>query len=200
MGYVYFRALLTIQLMLLTIIFSALGLSADTFAASVSAGMISRQRKVMHTLRIAITMAVFQASMPLIGWNLSYEISDYVGRWDHWIAFGLLLFLGGRMIYECFANGSEVCLNLSSFKMLILIALGTSIDALAAGVGFGFTKLPMMTTIVAIGIATFLASVVGLQFGHILGKRFGKWVLVAGGLILIGIGTSILLSHTGIMG
>jgi len=176
--------------------FIAVGLSMDAFAVSVVSGTLIRQMRVRHALVIAAFFGVFQALMPLAGWALGGFALRRVEGWSHWIAFGLLLFVGAKMIAETFWKGAEKTerdpLNV---YVLFLLALATSIDAFAVGLSLAVLNVAILAPVLAIGMTTFVFSFVGTYIGNAFGHLFEKKVEVAGGLILIGIGVKILLPH-----
>lgn len=181
---------------LLTIILIAIGLSFDTFAVSVSTGLTISKISFGQAFRIAIILAFFQAIMPLAGWFLGSQVANLISNYDHWIAFGLLTILGIKMIYESFKNNSvKTDSNNLTLPVLVGMAIATSIDALVVGVSFAFVKLNIYYTILIIGATTFLVAMIGMLLGKKVGGKFGTKMEIFGGLILIGIGIKILLSH-----
>ncbi|MEA2104541.1 MAG: manganese efflux pump MntP family protein [Candidatus Cloacimonadota bacterium] len=180
---------------IITLILIAVGLSMDSFAVSVTNGLTIRDLNARRILTISFSLAFFQSLMPLIGWLAGIEIEKYIKEFDHWIAFLLLLLIGGKMIYEGLQkNGVEKDTEL---KILILIgqSFATSIDAFAVGISFAFLNLSIITSVLLIGLVTFIASIIGLQLGKYFGKRIGKSVEIFGGIVLIGIGMKILIEH-----
>ena len=181
---------------MITITFVAFGLAMDAFAVSVSSGITIRSLKIDQALRIALFFGSFQAIMPVIGWLAGLSLRDYISDFDHWIAFGLLSFIGCKMIYEAFemeAEHKEV--NPLNVYVLLMLSVATSIDALAVGVSFAFLKISIATPVLVIGIVTFLLSYLGVSVGNRLGHFFEKKIEILGGLILIGIGVKILVDH-----
>ena len=180
---------------IITIILIAVGLSMDSFAVSVTNGLTIKDLNVRKILTISFSLAFFQSIFPLLGWLAGIGIEKYIREFDHWIAFLLLLFIGGKMIYEGFQkNGIE---EKSELKTLTLIgqSIATSIDAFAVGISFAFLNLSITTPVLLIGIVTFIASIIGLHIGKYLGKKIGKSVEIFGGIVLIGIGVKILIEH-----
>jgi putative Mn2+ efflux pump MntP len=181
---------------LLSVVLIAVGLSMDAFAVSITSGCTIRCLKIKHAFRIALFFGLFQAIMPLIGWLAGMGLKNYVEAFDHWIAFVLLAFIGGKMIYEAvwITEVEKKCdpLNLT---ILLGLAIATSIDALAVGVTFAFIKIPIITPALIIGLITFCISLGGVYIGNKIGNRLGSKMEVIGGLILIGIGLKILLQH-----
>ena len=181
---------------LITTILIALGLTGDTLAVSVSTGLSLTKIRFFQAVRIAIVLAVFQALMPLIGWFLGIQIKDLISEFDHWIAFALLFAIGGKMIYETFKEEEEEkVFNPLKIKVLLGIAIATSIDALVVGVSFAFIDTNILLSIIIIGVLTFLVAMIGVFIGKKTGHLFGKKVEIIGGLILMGIGTKILIQH-----
>jgi putative Mn2+ efflux pump MntP len=200
---------------LLDIILLAVALAMDCFTVSIVSGIIQthgdRSRELsraeltgpvpMSLLRMAFLFGLFQALMPLLGWLGVSHFQSYMEAYDHWIAFGLLAFIGGKMIKESFDDEEEQHFNPRKLKTQLLLAIATSIDALAVGISFactGYNELSQLTQpLVIIGVVSFLFSIVGYH----LGRRFGKVITrrlkpeLFGGVILIIIGVKILLSH-----
>lgn len=199
---------------LLDIILLAVALAMDCFTVSIVSGVIdhgdwhndSSEAKIrvpvpVIYLRMAFLFGLFQALMPLLGWLGISHFQAYMEAYDHWIAFGLLGFIGGKMIWESFGDEEDHHFNPSKLRTQLLLAVATSIDALAVGISFactGFTMLSQLTMpLVIIGIVSFLFSI----FGYHLGRRFGKAITrclkpeLFGGIILVLIGVKILLSH-----
>ncbi len=179
-----------------TIILIAIGLSFDTFAVSVSTGLIIKHIKFEQAIKVAFVLALLQAVMPLIGWFAGKQISSLIGSFDHWIAFGLLSILGIKMIIESFGtNDGKTNSNPLKFTVLLGMGIATSIDALVVGVSFAFLQTNIWLSIAIIGFITFLVAMLGMLFGKNIGSRFGKRFEILGGIILIVIGLKILLSH-----
>ncbi len=179
------------------IIFIAAGLAADSFAVSVSSGAIINKMRFHHAMRIALFFSFFQALMPWIGWSIGSIANDTFRAVDHWIAFVMLCFIGGKMIYESrTAKKQEDSANPLNLYILISLSIATSIDALAVGFTFSFLDIAIIGPIVIIGLVTFLFSLAGAYIGASFGHVFEDRVELAGGLILIGIGFKILLEHT----
>ncbi|MDI9430627.1 MAG: manganese efflux pump MntP family protein [Planctomycetota bacterium] len=179
-----------------TVLFIALGLAMDAFAVSIVAGSVYRQLRVRHALRMALFFGAFQAAMPLIGSLAGLGLKTYISPYDHWIAFGLLAFVGGKMIYEAFAiESAEKNLDPSNLMVLLALSIATSIDALAVGVTLSLLTRSVAFAVIVIGLITFGLSYVGV----VIGKRFGHFcesrIEVLGGLVLIAIGVRILLAH-----
>jgi len=179
-----------------TIFLIAIGLSFDTFAVSISSGVILPKITFREGLKIAFVLAFFQALMPLIGWFSGKGFVAYARNFDHWIAFILLSVLGIKMIYESFEKKEEKRLNPLNLKVLISMAIATSIDALVVGFSFAFLDFRIVVSTLIIGLVTFLVSMLGMLFGKKVGSGLGKRMEIIGGLILIGMGLKILLEHT----
>ena len=181
---------------LLSIVLIAIGLSMDSFAVSLSNGMSIKELSIQKMLLIAFSLAFFQAVMPLLGWLSGIGIEDYIKEIDHWIAFVLLSFIGGKMVYEgFFAKDQQSKKTTFKTKTLILQSIATSIDAFAVGISFAFLDVNIIKPVVIIGLVTFLFSITGLVLGKTIGKRLGHKAEIFGGLVLIGIGTKILIEH-----
>lgn len=176
----------------------SVGLSMDAFAVSICKGLSLRKIKLKHMCLAGIWFGGFQALMPLIGYFLGSFFSDLVAKYAHWIAFALLLFLGAKMIKE--ALGGEEQLNPSmDAKSMFLLAVATSIDALAVGVTFAFLQITILLAVTFIGIITFLLSAIGVKIGSIFGAKYSSKAQFCGGAILILIGIKILLDGLSII-
>lgn len=181
---------------LFTILVIAIGLSFDTFAVSLSYGAVQARINFRQALKVAFVMALFQGAFPLAGYYLGNTFSGYVEPIDHWIAFGMLLLLGVKMISEVSKSSTPVeNRDLSSLYILITMGVSTSIDAFVVGIGLGFLNANIWVSAVIIGVITFIASMLAIRLGKGVGKRLGQRVAVAGGIILILIGLKILLEH-----
>jgi manganese efflux pump family protein len=181
---------------ILTIILIAIGLSFDTFAVSVSSGLILRKIDFISATRIALTMAVFQALMPVIGWLAGSGIKTYAESFDHWIAFGILALLGGKMIYESFKTDPEDrSFNPMEIKVMIGMAVATSIDALIVGFSFALLDFKILISVGIIGVVTYIVAMLGMLFGKKIGARMGRRMEMLGGVMLILIGLKILIEH-----
>ena len=185
---------------LLDIILLAIALAMDCFTVSIVSGIIQRMPKAT-LFRMALLFGFFQALMPLLGWLGISHFQSYMEAYDHWIAFGLLGLIGGKMIWESFGDEEDQHFNPSKLRTQLLLAVATSIDALAVGISFactGYTALNQLTLpLIMIGVVSLLFSIIGYH----LGRRFGKSITrrlkpeLLGGVILILIGVKILLSH-----
>ncbi len=174
----------------------AVGLSMDAFAVSVCKGLSVSRLKLKHTLVAGAWFGGFQALMPLVGYLLGVQFEQYIVSVDHWIAFGLLLFIGGSMLLEARKPDEEQNASFSVVAMLPL-AVATSIDALAVGVTFAFLKVHIVPAVLFIGVITFVLSGAGIRIGHVFGAKYRCKAEFMGGGILILMGVKILLQHLG---
>lgn len=176
----------------------AFGMSMDAFAASIGKGATLHKPKFSEAVRTGLIFGAIETLMPLVGWGLGMLASQFILEWNHWIAFILLVFLGGRMIVEGFRGDSdEACEapHRHGFWLLVTTAFATSLDAMAVGVGLAFLQVSIVTTALAIGCATFIMSTLGMMVGRFIGPLLGKRAEILGGIVLIGIGSEILWSH-----
>jgi putative Mn2+ efflux pump MntP len=188
----------------------ALAMSTDAFAAAIGKGAAMHKPRLFQALRIGLLFGVIEAITPLIGWAIGSVAAKWVSDWDHWIAFVLLLVLGGRMIREGFKTGPEEVRaegevgkdgagqNQStnqSVVMLALTAVATSIDAMAVGVGLAFVNVSIVEAALMIGLATTIMVTIGVMVGRLLGSVIGKRAEIIGGIVLIGVGATILYEH-----
>jgi len=181
---------------LLTIVAVALGLSFDTFAVSLSYGVVQNRIFFWQAVRIAFVLAFFQAGLLVSGFFLGSCVSEIIKAADHWVALSLLSFLGIRMIYEGLKRKEEEPpRDYSKPLELITAAVGTSIDAFAVGISFALLDIKIWTSGIVIGAITFIASMTAIRIGKSAGKRLGQKVEILGGLILIAIGVKIFLEH-----
>ena len=186
------------------ILLIGIGLSMDAFAVAICKGLGMRRINYRHTFIIALFFGGFQALMPFLGWLLGSRFAQYITRYDHWIAFVLLCFIGGSMIRESRSEEDEEEMD-ASFrpKEMLTMAVATSIDALAVGVSFAFLGMGQGEILSAAGLiaaTTFVFSAVGVSVGSVFGSRFKSKAELCGGVILILIGLKILLEHLGILG
>lgn len=180
----------------------AVGLSADAFSVAVCKGLNMRKLNLKHAYIIAMFFGVFQAVMPLIGYFLGTSFSSYIESFDHWIAFALLAFIGGKMVIETIREkGGEEEEKTDSLNIgeLTVMAIATSIDALAVGITFAFLKVNIIPSVLLIGVTTFALSLGGVLIGNRFGAKYKSKAELAGGIILILIGVKILLEHLGII-
>ncbi len=186
------------------IIILAVALSMDAFAVSVCKGLSMKNINYSHTAIIALFMGFFQALMPTLGWLLGSTFQSAIQQFDHWIAFVLLSFIGGKMIYESLMEKEEQCeckkQSILDIKQLFILAVATSIDALAAGITFAFLMEPrsVIFSVVLIGSITFAICYAGVMIGNKFGIKYKSKAEITGGIVLILLGIKILLEHTGI--
>ena len=179
----------------ITLLLLAIGLSMDAFAVSVCKGLSLKRTSLRAYLAVGLWFGGFQALMPVAGYYLIYHFKDYVTAIDHWIAFALLLLIGINMIREAL-SGKEESANASlDFKTMLLLAIATSIDALAVGISFACLDVKLLPAVITIGITTFILSDVGLKVGSLFGLRYKSKAEIAGGVILILLGVKIVLEH-----
>lgn len=180
-----------------------IGLSMDAFAVSICKGLAMRKVNKKQALVIGLFFGGFQALMPFIGWALGIQFQSYITNIDHWIAFVLLVFIGGKMIVEAVKPEEEEKVEVMDppldIKEMFLLAIATSIDALAVGVTFAFLDYPIVEAISIIGTTTFVISIGGVYVGNFFGSRYKNKAELAGGLILVLLGVKILLEHLGII-
>ncbi|HEX2968014.1 MAG TPA: manganese efflux pump MntP family protein [Bacteroidales bacterium] len=179
----------------LTILAIALGLSFDTFAVSLSYGVVRNGIIFRQASRVALVFAAFQGGLTVAGYFLGSFVSGLLSEADHWIAFGLLLFLGGKMIFEGFREDNEEVKDYGNPFILCTAAVATSIDAFAVGVSLALLRIEIWGAGILIGAVTFLASMTAIRIGKSAGERLGSKVEILGGLMLIGIGIKILMEH-----
>jgi len=178
---------------ILTLFLLAIGLSFDSFAVSVCSGLNLPHIRFYQAAKIAIFLALFQAFMPLIGWLVGNSIKPLIEPVDHWIAFGLLSLIGGKMIIESFLDGeAREIKNPLHLRVILVLSLATSIDALAVGFSFATFLDKIMLAVLIIGVVTFIASMLGILLGKKTGPKVNRFAEIFGGLILIFIGLKIL--------
>jgi manganese efflux pump family protein len=181
---------------LLTVIVIAVGLAMDALAVSIATGAASKQLRIDHALRMAFFFGSFQAIMPLIGSFAGLALKGMITSIDHWIAFVLLSIIGAKMIYESFKlKDTGNTANAESMKVLLILSIATSIDALAVGVTLSLITSSILLAATVIGITTFILSLLGTQIGRKVGHFFENKIEVVGGLILIAIGIKIVVEH-----
>jgi putative Mn2+ efflux pump MntP len=180
----------------LTIILLALALAMDAFAVSIASGIARKDLRIKHSLVIASWFGIFQAIMPLLGWLSGIRLQRFICEIDHWIVFALLFFIGCKMIYEAFRIETvEKKADPMNVAVLFSLAIATSIDAFAAGIGFALLDIGVAEPVIVIGAITFIMSFIGVWIGDRGAHFFEKKMEIAAGLILIGIGIKLLLSH-----
>jgi manganese efflux pump family protein len=183
---------------LITIVLLALALAMDAFAVSLSTGVTMCRMHLRKALRMAAFFGVFQAIMPIAGWSVGSFAADLIKSFDHWIAFGLLSIIGGKMIYEALRSkdtAGEEKKDPHNIYLLLTLSFATSIDAAAVGISLSFLNVAIIQPSIIIGIITFFVSLLGTQIGCKVGDLFGSKIEVLGGLVLIGIGVKILIQH-----
>ena len=177
------------------------GLSMDAFAVAVCKGLAMPRMRWKQGAVIALFFGGFQALMPLAGWALGRQFEQYITSIDHWIAFLLLGYIGGKMIWDALHEGEEEqSCGQFALKELLMLAVATSIDALAVGITFAFLQVSIVPAAVLIGCTTFAISLAGVWIGHRFGSRYKRRATLAGGVILCLIGLKILLEHLGFLG
>jgi len=183
----------------LEIVLIAIGVAMDAFAVSICKGLSMKKMSWKKALIVAAYFGVFQGLMPVIGYLLGTTFESLVTKIDHWIAFGLLVFIGINMLKEASSNDSENCNDNVDFKSMVVLAIATSIDALAVGITFAFLQTNIILAALAIGIITFTICIIGVKIGNKFGDKYERKAETVGGLILIIMGIKILLEHLGII-
>ena len=182
---------------------TGVGLSMDAFAVAICKGLGMRKIRWRDALVIALFFGGFQALMPLIGWAAGSLFASTITAVDHWIAFGLLAFIGGKMLWDAFHEDDEELSCPADGKLdlreLVMLAIATSIDALAVGITFAFLRVDIVMSVGLISATTFVLALAGVVVGHRFGARYEKAATIAGGIVLVLIGTKILLEHLGIL-
>ena len=176
----------------------------DAFAVSICKGMLLKRVTIADILKVGLWFGGFQALMPLLGWVLGSQFSGYIQQYDHWVAFILLLLIGGNMIREALSGEEDEAEDAVAgggldHKKLFLMAIATSIDALAVGVTFAFLETPILSAVSLIGVTTFFISVAGVAVGCWFGARYKRRAEITGGVILVLLGCKILLEHLGLL-
>lgn len=194
---------------IVSVLFIAAALAMDAFSVSITSGMVLKKVKVSASSKIGLFFGVFQFVMPCIGYFLGSAFASFITSFDHWIAFILLGFIGGKMLYEAIKDDEKEEENIKNpldNKLLTMLAIATSIDALAVGVTFAtmgmqvvspctFSQLALLQSAGIIGVVAFLISVIGVHIGGKCGNLFGNKAEILGGIVLIGIGVKILIEH-----
>ena len=174
----------------------AFGLAMDAFAVAIAAGLTIRPLSGRHVFRLAFHFGLFQFLMPVLGWLAGQTLHQWISAFDHWLAFALLSFIGGKMIWESLhAEHREGRGDPTRGWLLLTLSVATSIDALAVGLSLAFLRVSIWGPSVVIGIVAAGMTAMGMTFGSRVGARFGKWAERAGGLVLVGIGVRILVLH-----
>jgi len=188
----------------ISIFMTGIGLSMDAFAVSLAKGICLKEDEFKNSFKVALFFGGFQALMPLLGWWFGRYFESYIKSFDHWIAFILLVIIGGKMLIEAIKelrsiNDSEIATECErdefSYKKLTILAIATSIDALAVGVSFAFLSVSIIPSITIIGITTFVLSFFAVFLGKKLGEYMQSYAEIIGGIILIAIGIKILFEH-----
>ena len=177
----------------------AVGLSMDAFAVSICKGLALGRVRFKQMLIVGLWFGGFQALMPAIGYFLGAQFQEYIVNIDHWVALILLSFIGINMIREALGDEEETDGNLG-FKAMLMMAIATSIDALAVGITFAFLKVQLFFAVLFIGLTTFIISTCGVKIGNIFGLKYKSKAEFLGGAILIALGVKILLEHLGFIG
>lgn len=184
----------------ISIVFTAIGLAMDAFAVSLTIGLkVIKEERNKVALKAGIYFGGFQALMPLAGWLLGVKFTKYIQSIDHWIAFFLLSIVGGKMLFDTLKGEEEENIDIHSNKRFLILAIATSIDALAVGVSSAFLNIDIITVISIIGIVTFILSVIAIHIGKAFGKSLQDKAGIVGGIILILIGVQILFEHLGLL-
>jgi manganese efflux pump family protein len=188
------------QMEFLTIFLIALGLTADCFVVALGSSISQRNLSRLQIGRVALSFGVFQGFMPVIGWLAGLTVVNLIANFDHWVAFALLGFVGGKMIWESFHSEEvhEKSKDITRGWMLITLSIATSIDALAVGLSFAFVDVNILLASITIGVVAFAGTIIGFLLGKQAHHLIEKRAEIIGGLILIGIGVKILLEHLGI--
>lgn len=177
------------------IVILGIGLAMDAFAVSICKGLSMKKMEWKKAIIIALYFGVFQALMPIIGYLLGVGFEEKITSIDHWIAFGLLSMIGINMIREAFGDKESEENDSVDFKSMIVLAVATSIDALAVGVTFAFLRVNVIFAVAIIGTVTFIISMCGVKIGNVFGDKYESKAEIAGGVILILLGLKILLEH-----
>ena len=189
------------KMSLLELFLIAVGLSMDAFAVAVGKGLTMRRAGLKKMLAVGLYFGIFQAAMPLVGYFAGSLFAGFITSFDHWIAFALLVLIGGKMIYESFQKDEdEDCTEAAlTPREMLPLAVATSIDALAVGVSFAFLKVDIVPAVLFIGFVTLVLSMAGVKIGNLFGARFKSKAEFAGGAILVLMGVKILLEHLGVI-
>lgn len=184
---------------LFTLFVTAVGLSMDAFAVSICKGLAMKKLSLKKAFIIGLWFGGFQALMPTVGYLLGTRFDQYVTAIDHWIAFVLLALIGANMIKEALSKEEDSANDSVDIKTMFLLAVATSIDALAVGVTYAFLQVQIVPAVTFIGVITFSLSIAGVKIGNVFGLRYKSKAEIAGGVILIVMGTKILLEHLGLL-
>jgi putative Mn2+ efflux pump MntP len=178
-----------------TVLLLAVGLAMDAFSVSICSGMLLGSGQTFYIVRMAAFFGAFQTLMPVFGWLGGNGFSHFISAFDHWIAFGLLAFIGGKMLYESLRGESCKSVDVTKLRVLCMLAIATSIDALAVGLSFAVLDVSIVVPVLVIGVVTFVLSLVGVRMGRRFGDLLQSRAATFGGLVLIGIGVKILVEH-----
>lgn len=180
----------------ITLLFLALSMSADAFAASISKGAALQKPRYRHAIGVGLVFGVIEAITPVLGWVAGKVSQQYVEAWDHWVAFTLLSVIGLHMMYAGLKKDDKIEQRQQTLWLLVLTAIATSIDAMAVGTSLALIDANIIATSLAIGLATTVMASIGTLLGHKLGRCVGHWAELIGGVVLIGIGLAVLAEHT----
>jgi len=182
----------------LTILGLAVGLAMDALAVALATGLVLGRPSPRHVLRLAFAFGLFQFVMPVVGWLAGRSVEAYIRDVDHWVAFSLLGFVGGKMLWEARQNETDAAAgDPTRGWMLLVLSLATSIDALAVGLSMAFLEVSVWMPSLVIGLVAFAFTATGVLAGARVGRTLGRWPEVVGGLVLLGIGVKILIEHLG---
>ena len=182
----------------LTILSLAVGLAMDALAVALATGLVLGRPSPSHVLRLAFAFGLFQLVMPVMGWLAGRSVEAYIREVDHWVAFALLAFVGGKMLRESRRHEDEARPgDPTRGWMLLVLSIATSIDALAVGLSMAFLHVSIWLPSVVIGLVAFAFTATGVLLGARVGRTLGRWPEVVGGLVLLGIGVKILIEHLG---
>ena len=173
----------------------AIGLSMDAFAVSVTAGLVIDRVRFPHVFRLAFAFGFSQFAMPVAGWFAGQKLAGYIGEWDHWVAFGLLTVIGIKMFVESFSRREEPRTDPSQGWTLVVLAVATSVDALAVGISLALLGVSVWMPALVIGAVTASLSASGVLLGKRFSRRAGPWIEAVGGCVLVAIGLKILIEH-----
>jgi manganese efflux pump family protein len=179
----------------LEIFFISLSLAMDSVSVSIAGGMKSQTAKITHAFKVAAFFGTFQAIMPIFGWLIGKASEGFISGIDHWVAFVLLGIIGVKMMREALSKDKKIKKDILDTKTLLLLSVPTSIDALIVGITLELIGVPFLSSIIMIGLVTFILSFLGFLFGKQLGLLFGKKIGALGGIALILIGLKILIEH-----
>ena len=189
----------SIEMTFIELLLIAIGLSMDAFSVSICKGLTTKRFSWRMALICGLWFGGFQVLMPIIGYYLGAQFQEMIEAYDHWIAFGLLFLIGANMIREAVWGKEENQDGSLGFKTMFLLAIATSIDALAVGVSFACIQVRLWSLVLIIGLTTFLFSVLGVKIGNVFGSKYEKSAGIIGGIILIFIGLKILMEHLGVI-